>query len=572
MLENIDFNQNITFFDGILERFIDDESYVNFNSFLQQHKYDIDMEKMSYTVGLQNLTKKQDSDNDGLSDEYERSHGYRTDLKDSDGDHIDDLWEIQHGLDPSNSSDAQFRTLGGYTNLEYYILVTNGMYIQPVQKNSIFGIVTTPDGTPLANVTVKFEYIKNDQSTSVQDVTGVDGTYRMEFSKKDFDNIRDNAKLIVYAYADGYVPKTREITKTDQENFHEDFILEPIKPNEIVLEIEPHLHHLGDGNYTGSANSEFQRAGAEGTEFSKTFFIDDFQYNNFKRAKVTFEAKGVQNYNDRLIINDYSTSLQSSPDDGSYGTQSFTIDKSEYHPGENEIKITSGYTTDFDDFEFINVKITFIDPDEPVVVPLVTYFTADTNLTSNQITLTTYFDSNNASAIDFVYWQITNPSGVSMDKLYNTEVNYLSGNSTWRVSLDNSSFFNADGDYIFDTYVINEKGIKSALSSFTKKLDVTNATSIDHKTLVQDDGWRAKISVDTLRVGEQSATIDYREVNCGGYLIYLQEDNNGYAFDEVITYGNCGLEDCQFWISADGTKYEHYCNGTVYEGNLREQQ
>ncbi len=507
-----------------------------------------------------------DSDNDGLNDSEEINTYYTNPYSaDSDGDRLNDWQEINvYHYDPNNrDTDGD-----GIDDLTDIITIAE----QELKKNTISGKVTTPDGTPLANVTVKFEYIKNDQSTSVQDVTGVDGTYRMEFSKKDFDNIRDNAKLIVYAYADGYVPKTREITKTDQENFNEDFILEPIKPNEIVLEIEPHLHHLGDGNYTGSANSEFQRAGAESTEFSKTFFIDDFQYNNFKRAKVTFEAKGVQNYNDRLIINDYSTSLQSSPDDGSYGTQSFTIDKSEYHPGENEIKITSGYTTDFDDFEFINVKITFIDPDEPVVVPLVTYFTADTNLTSNQITLTTYFDSNNASAIDFVYWQITNPSGVSMDKLYNTEVNYLSGNSTWRVSLDNSSFFNADGDYIFDTYVINEEGIKSALSSFTKKLDVTNATSIDHKTLVQDDGWRAKISVDTLRVGEQSATIDYRKVNCGGYLIYLQEDNNGYAFDEVITYGNCGLEECQFWISADGTKYEHYCNGTVYEGNLREQQ
>ncbi len=468
MLENIDFNQNITFFDGILERFIDDESYVDFNSFLQQHKYDIDMDNMSYTVGLQNLTKKQDSDNDGLSDEYERSHGYRTDLKDSDGDHIDDLWEIQHGLDPSNGSDAQFRTLGGYTNLEYYILVTNGMYIQPVQKNSIFGIVTTPDGTPLANVTVKFEYIKNDQSTSVQDVTGVDGTYRMEFSKKDFDNIRDNAKLIVYAYADGYVPKTREITKTEQENFHEDFVLEPIKPNEIVLEIEPHLHHLGDGKYSGSVNSEFQRAGAEGTEFSKTFFIDDFQYNNFKRAKVTFEAKGVQNYNDRLIINDYSTSLQSSPDDGSYGTQSFTIDKSEYHPGENEIKITSGYTTDFDDFEFINVKITFIEPD-------------DTPYTSIE----------------------------------------------------------------------------------------TNATSLEYKTLIQDDGLEAKIAVDTLRIYEKSATIDYKAENCGGELIYFLNDDDGFVFSEHITYGNCGIDNCQLWIKNDGTQYKLYCDDATYDGNLR---
>ena len=403
-----------------------------------------------------------DSDNDGLNDSEEINTYYTNPYSaDSDGDGLNDWQEISvYHYDPNNrDTDGD-----GIDDLTDIITITE----QELKKNTISGKVTTPDGTPLANVTVKFEYIKNDQSTSVQDVTGVDGTYRMEFSKKDFDNIRDNAKLIVYAYADGYVPKTREITKTDQENFKEDFVLEPIKPNEIVLEIEPQLHHLGDGHYDGSINSEFQRAGAEGTEFSKIFFIDDFQYNNFRRAKVTFEAKGVQNYNDQLIINNYRTSLQSSPDDGSYGTQSFTIDKSEYHPGENEIKITSGYTTDFDDFEFINVKITFIEPD-------------DTPYTSIE----------------------------------------------------------------------------------------TNATSLEYKTLIQDDGLEAKIAVDTLRIYEKSATIDYKAENCGGELIYFLNDDDGFVFSEHITYGNCGIDNCQLWIKNDGTQYKLYCDDATYDGNLR---
>ena len=115
--------------------------------------------------------------------------------------------------------------------------------------------------------------------------------------------------------------------------------------------------------------------------------------------------------------------------------------------------------------------------------------------------------------------------------------------------------------------MINEEGIHSGVYSFRKKLYVPNTTAIDHKILVQDDEWMAKIVVNRLRVGEQSATIDFRALNCGGYLTFIQEENNGFTFDETITYGNC-VQNCQVWINYNGTYYTETCGSHVEEGIL----
>ena len=205
-------------------------------------------------------------------------------------------------------------------------------------------------------------------------------------------------------------------------------------------------------------------------------------------------------------------------------------------------------------------------------------------------------------SIDYLNNQVVfNTNVYNLSDNYKNYIQYNDGSNTLRLgnanieinSLYNQNYINASDftgsahEWVYNEAALNSQSDSTSSSSYSGSDYSTGSpfvndngsyisnsfvSFIDYKTLVQDDGWGAKISVDTLRVGEQSATIDYREVNCGGYLIYLQEDNNGYAFDEVITYGNCGLEECQFWISTDGTKYEHYCNGTVYEGNLREQQ
>ena len=331
-----------------------------------------------------------DYDGDGLSD-YDELNIYYTNPynPDSDGDSLTDFQEINNYHTQPYNADSDGDGLSDWQEINTYSLDPNKVdtdgdgindlldiinFIAPVVvKNTISGTVTTSDGIPLANITVKFEYIKDGENAIKSEITMPDGTYKIELSKEDFDNFKDDSKLIITAFGDGFVPETREITKKNQVNFYEDFVLEPIKENEIILEIEPKLHHLGDGHYTGSANSDFQKAGAEGIDFNKTFYIDWNQYNNYQKAEITFEAKGVQNYYNKLYLNDTSFILLSSPVDGSYETQRFMVDKSVYFEGENKLRIASGYSTDYDDFEFINIKITFLDPvdsenRDPIVV------------------------------------------------------------------------------------------------------------------------------------------------------------------------------------------------------------
>jgi hypothetical protein len=131
--------------------------------------------------------------------------------------------------------------------------------------------------------------------------------------------------------------------------------------NELILEIEPKVHHLGDDSYSGSANSQFQK-NAEGTEFVQSFVIGNAHYNNYAKATLSFKAKGIQYNDNKLFINDKSYVLEESPSDGSYGNYSIDINKTEYQEGDNEIKLESGYGGDYDDFEFSNIVLTFSSP------------------------------------------------------------------------------------------------------------------------------------------------------------------------------------------------------------------
>jgi len=79
---------------------------------------------------------------------------------------------------------------------------------------------------------------------------------------------------------------------------------------------------------------------------------------------LKFEAKGIQQYDNQVIINQTSFKLESSPEDGSYKTYTIPLDKDIYHEGINSIKFTSNYTIinylfDYDDYEFSNVRIEF---------------------------------------------------------------------------------------------------------------------------------------------------------------------------------------------------------------------
>ena len=224
---------------------------------------------------------------------------------------------------------------------------------------NITGTVKNNDGENLQGINVKFEYLSAGEEKSASSITDQSGAYGIQINKSAFEGVSDVTYLI-YAYKEGYHPSTKTLAIGSENDYGIDFIINPVQPNEVILEIEPKVHHLGDDSYGGSANSQFQKK-TEGIVFSKDFTINFLQYNGYNQATLRFEAKGIQDYDSQLILNEVTRTLSSSPSDGSYKTYSIELEKSMYRNDSNTIQIVSGNGggSDYDDFEFANIILEF---------------------------------------------------------------------------------------------------------------------------------------------------------------------------------------------------------------------
>lgn len=139
-------------------------------------------------------------------------------------------------------------------------------------------------------------------------------------------------------------------------------------PQYAIVEVAPTVHHLGDSNYTGSANSQFQYPSAQGTSFTATFAVQSASLA-YAHATIDFSAKGIE-CPDTLSINGGAPYvLGPSASDGSYSTYSIPVSPNVFSSGGNAIRINSvNYggpgngvcaNGDYDDFEFANVIIKF---------------------------------------------------------------------------------------------------------------------------------------------------------------------------------------------------------------------
>lgn len=128
----------------------------------------------------------------------------------------------------------------------------------------------------------------------------------------------------------------------------------------VVLEIPPLTHHLGDSNYSGAANSQFQYPRAEGLTWTKSFNLTT-QPSQFQSATISFKAKGIQ-YPDTVTVNSTVFKLANSDSAGGYSDYSITAPLNAFKANQsNTIAISSVMDSsgDYDDFEFLNVVINF---------------------------------------------------------------------------------------------------------------------------------------------------------------------------------------------------------------------
>ncbi len=171
--------------------------------------------------------------------------------------------------------------------------------------------------------------------------------------------------VAITATMEGYLPgsvnvPTEQLLRGVVER---DIELFPQVAGVLALEAQPEVHHLGNNEFSGRINSQFQRE-AEGLVYERTFVLDRGLLRMAQeRAEVRLLHKGTQAPNPvRINGNRLSQRLVDSPRDGSFGEWRATFPARWLVEGENVLEIRSVRgNSDLDDFEFVNVRVV-LDP------------------------------------------------------------------------------------------------------------------------------------------------------------------------------------------------------------------
>jgi hypothetical protein len=226
---------------------------------------------------------------------------------------------------------------------------------------TISGIQLDASGNPVSGASVNT--VANGNAYSTQ--TDQNGNYSFAITAADAATLADTFTYTISK--PGYVPVTYSVTKGNSCSQSSNQLL-LVELTTIVLESPPVAHHLGDGLYNAAnepINSQFQNPSPEGTTWSKSFDLAK-QPADFKYAYITYTHKGVQTgdgFRDQMIINSTVVALPNSSRDGNpmqsvlkVNAGSFLSDRT------NTLTMKSGTKvggTDADDFEFVNIEISF---------------------------------------------------------------------------------------------------------------------------------------------------------------------------------------------------------------------
>ncbi len=138
-----------------------------------------------------------------------------------------------------------------------------------------------------------------------------------------------------------------------------DIVLSRETLDEVALERRPEVHHLGNNEFTGRINSQFQRR-SEGLVYRATFTLTREQIDRATPiVYLRLLAKGAQAPNPvRINGHRLSRYLTDSPRDGSFGAWQAPVRREWLVEGENTLEIRSVRgESDLDDFEFVNIRL-----------------------------------------------------------------------------------------------------------------------------------------------------------------------------------------------------------------------
>ena len=221
-------------------------------------------------------------------------------------------------------------------------------------KYELLGIVLDErTSEPIAGAQIRLDLEGADDLT---DRSAGDGTFALGF-----DQIPDNAALT--ATSEGYMPGAINIAQRDLRLERRVVVrLTPIDPHVIVMEPEPEVHHLGNDEFSGRINSQFQRR-SEGLKLQIPFEMTrDHAALPLRSAELRLFVKGTQAQNPVRVNGRRIAALAQSPDDGSFGEQAIPIPAGVLRLGRNvlEIESVARRGSDFDDFEFVNPRVVLL--------------------------------------------------------------------------------------------------------------------------------------------------------------------------------------------------------------------
>jgi hypothetical protein len=216
--------------------------------------------------------------------------------------------------------------------------------VRPDGAAVVDGVVRDPSGEPIDGATVRVPLSGTDATTT----TGADGAFSLDLRDREHPS-----EVTVFVEATGYQTVTRVVSPSDP-----GLLATELTPtSESVIQLSSTLHHLGDGSYTGTINSQFQEA-VEGSTFTTTFDLTSAQANP-ESAELVYTARGVQLNNPMYVNGERVGTMDETADDGSLSERQLSLSPSSLSEGENTLRIEAedNFVGDLDDFELSSIRL-----------------------------------------------------------------------------------------------------------------------------------------------------------------------------------------------------------------------
>lgn len=212
-------------------------------------------------------------------------------------------------------------------------------------------VVDAEDGGPIAGAAVRLDLA---DGAGAEASSGPGGEFELRMGRDLPDHVA------VSATADGYDPGAVSVPRSELERgAHVVVLLRPVSSWVIAVEQDPVVHHLGNDQFEGMVNSQFQKR-SEGVRYEAQFGLDERQARAAAAgAVVSMLVRGAQVENEVWINGRrIAAPLTGSPQDGSFGPFRALVPGGWLRAGTNTVSVRSQRAshTDEDDFEFINIQ------------------------------------------------------------------------------------------------------------------------------------------------------------------------------------------------------------------------